>query len=149
MKIALHSHNHHLFPSILSLSLFGFKHIFYLNIRIEKMMLFDAHCHLQDPRFQKNGEDATREMVAQGVAHGVVQLAVNGCHENDWADVQRLALDYREVIPSFNTLVWLAPVLALESDRQMGVNPPCLHHSSSGSCCKGAGVNQVRGAFWP
>lgn len=66
------------------------------------MKLFDAHCHLQDPRILSKAPQLIKE--AQDT--GIVRFAVNGVSEQDWHLVKQLAHTYPSVIPSFGLHPW-------------------------------------------
>ncbi|KDP39579.1 hypothetical protein JCGZ_02599 [Jatropha curcas] len=61
------------------------------------MKLFDAHCHLQDPRIINQAP----QLIATAVNSGVVHFAVNGVCEKDWHLVKDMANQYPSVIPCF------------------------------------------------
>ncbi|RFC49530.1 MAG: TatD DNase family protein [Verrucomicrobia bacterium] len=64
---------------------------------------YDAHCHLQDPRF---GQDIG-SIVDTCRAQGLVRLVVNGTRESDWDRVSALAAQYPDlVIPSYGLHPW-------------------------------------------
>uniref|UniRef100_A0A0E0H4S1 Amidohydrolase-related domain-containing protein n=1 Tax=Oryza nivara TaxID=4536 RepID=A0A0E0H4S1_ORYNI len=52
--------------------------------------LFDAHCHLQDPRVLSVAPSLIRAATAAGVA----RFAVNGTSEKDWHLVKQMAEEY-------------------------------------------------------
>ncbi|KAJ4720980.1 TatD related DNase [Melia azedarach] len=61
------------------------------------MKLFDAHCHLQDPRiFHK-----APQLIANTVNSGVLHFAVNGVTEKDWPLVKEMSDHHSSVIPCF------------------------------------------------
>ncbi len=64
--------------------------------------LYDAHNHLQDPRFPKDIE----VLVAEAADQGVQRMVVNGCRESDWGDVLALARRFPAVLPSFGCHPW-------------------------------------------
>jgi len=64
--------------------------------------LFDAHCHLQDPRLAPHmpaALDAARRA-------GVARFAVCGTNESDWPAVAALTRDHADVVPSFGLHPW-------------------------------------------
>ncbi|XP_034225790.1 uncharacterized metal-dependent hydrolase YabD isoform X3 [Prunus dulcis] len=61
------------------------------------MKLFDAHCHLQDPRIF----DKAPHLITAAVDSGVVRFAVNGVSEKDWHLVKQISESYPCVIPCF------------------------------------------------
>ncbi|XP_021818740.1 uncharacterized protein LOC110760737 isoform X2 [Prunus avium] len=61
------------------------------------MKLFDAHCHLQDPRIF----DKAPQLIAAAVDSGVVRFACNGVSEKDWHLVKQISESYPCVIPCF------------------------------------------------
>ena len=67
------------------------------------MKLFDAHCHLQDPRILSKAPQLIR--AAQDT--GVVRFAVNGVCEQDWHLVKQMAESHTSVIPCFGLHPWL------------------------------------------
>ncbi|KAL6288356.1 hypothetical protein ACE6H2_005866 [Prunus campanulata] len=66
------------------------------------MKLFDAHCHLQDPRIF----DKAPQLIAAAVDSGVVRFAVNGVSEKDWHLVKQISESYPCVIPCFGLHPW-------------------------------------------
>ncbi|KAG2574186.1 cut9-interacting protein scn1-like [Panicum virgatum] len=67
--------------------------------------LFDAHCHLQDPRVAAVAPALIRAAAASGVA----RFAVNGTSEEDWHLVKRMAEDHPAVVPCFGLHPWWVP----------------------------------------
>jgi TatD DNase family protein len=65
---------------------------------------FDAHNHLQDPKFDSD----RASIVALLQALNVKRMVVNGTAENDWSRVQALAANDPSVIPSFGLHPWFA-----------------------------------------
>jgi len=64
---------------------------------------YDAHCHLQDPRFGNDVEG----IVAACRARGIAKMVVNGTRESDWDRVADLAERYPDlVIPSYGLHPW-------------------------------------------
>ncbi|KAJ1401392.1 TatD family [Sesbania bispinosa] len=66
------------------------------------MKLFDAHCHLQDPRIISKAP----QLIKTAREKGVVFFAVNGVCEQDWHLVKHLAQTHPCVIPSFGLHPW-------------------------------------------
>lgn len=66
------------------------------------MKLFDAHCHLQDPRILNK----TPQLIATALDTGVVRFAVNGVSEKDWNLVKEMGESYPSVIPCFGLHPW-------------------------------------------
>ncbi|KAL0020598.1 hypothetical protein WJX77_009472 [Trebouxia sp. C0004] len=66
------------------------------------MRLFDAHCHLQDPRITHCLEDTLNATEVQGVQ----QFACNGTSEDDWPQVAQLAKRHHNIKPSFGLHPW-------------------------------------------
>ncbi|XP_028761203.1 uncharacterized protein LOC114734686 [Neltuma alba] len=66
------------------------------------MKLFDAHCHLQDPRVL----DKAPQLINTALDTGVVCFAVNGVSEKDWHFVKDLSDTYPSVIPCFGLHPW-------------------------------------------
>ncbi|XP_071709699.1 uncharacterized protein [Rutidosis leptorrhynchoides] len=66
------------------------------------MKLFDAHCHLQDPRVVNIAPKLTKTALDNGVHHFVV----NGVSEKDWELVKEMGDNYPSVIPSFGLHPW-------------------------------------------
>nr|GEY49025.1 uncharacterized metal-dependent hydrolase YabD-like [Tanacetum cinerariifolium] len=66
------------------------------------MKLFDAHCHLQDPRVI----DIAPKLIKTALQKGVLHFVVNGIFENDWHLVKELSDNYPSVIPSFGLHPW-------------------------------------------
>jgi TatD DNase family protein len=64
--------------------------------------LYDAHNHLQDPRFAPH-RDAIFAALDQ---ERIVRMVVNGSTETDWPEVLALAESARRVIPSFGYHPW-------------------------------------------
>jgi TatD DNase family protein len=67
--------------------------------------LFDAHCHLQDPRVLSVAPSLIRAATAAGVA----RFAVNGTSEKDWHLVKQMAEEYPSVVPCFGLHPWWVP----------------------------------------
>lgn len=67
------------------------------------MRVFDAHCHLQDPRIWSKAP----QLIAKAHEVGVVNFVVNGVSENDWHLVKQLGQSYpTSVIPCFGLHPW-------------------------------------------
>ncbi|XP_010525020.2 PREDICTED: uncharacterized protein LOC104802900 [Tarenaya hassleriana] len=66
------------------------------------MKLFDAHCHLQDPRIINEAG----QLISEAVASGVYAFAVNGTSEKDWDLVKEMGEEYPSVIPCFGLHPW-------------------------------------------
>uniref|UniRef100_A0A6N2LED1 TatD related DNase n=1 Tax=Salix viminalis TaxID=40686 RepID=A0A6N2LED1_SALVM len=66
------------------------------------MKLFDAHCHLQDPRILNK----TPQLIATALDTGVVRFAVNGVSEKDWNLVKEMGESHQSVIPCFGLHPW-------------------------------------------
>ncbi|WCJ27720.1 TatD related DNase [Euphorbia peplus] len=66
------------------------------------MKLFDAHCHLQDPRIF----DKAPQLISTALGSGVLRFAVNGVSEKDWDVVKEMAQKYPSVIPCFGLHPW-------------------------------------------
>ncbi|KAL2335093.1 hypothetical protein Fmac_016306 [Flemingia macrophylla] len=66
------------------------------------LRLFDAHCHLQDPRILSKAPQLIKAAEDSGVAY----FAVNGVSEQDWHSVKHLAQTYPSVIPCFGLHPW-------------------------------------------
>ncbi|KAF3793235.1 putative metal-dependent hydrolase [Nymphaea thermarum] len=64
--------------------------------------LFDAHCHLQDPRIIQ----LAPQLIDCAVRSGVVRFAVNGISEKDWHLVKQMGEQYDCVVPSFGLHPW-------------------------------------------
>lgn len=64
--------------------------------------LFDAHCHLQDPRISTVAQD----VICTAMESGVVRFAVNGVSEKDWRVVKQMGEQYPSVIPCFGLHPW-------------------------------------------
>ncbi|XP_037478788.1 uncharacterized metal-dependent hydrolase BUsg_343 [Triticum urartu] len=67
--------------------------------------LFDAHCHLQDPRIAA----AAPSLIRAATASGVGRFAVNGTSEKDWHLVKQMAQEHPAVIPCFGLHPWWVP----------------------------------------
>ncbi|CAH8380991.1 unnamed protein product [Eruca vesicaria subsp. sativa] len=66
------------------------------------MKLFDAHCHLQDPRIISKAP----QLISSAVASGVSSFAVNGVSEKDWNLVKEMGVKYPSVVPCFGIHPW-------------------------------------------
>ncbi|KAF7801981.1 TatD-related deoxyribonuclease [Senna tora] len=66
------------------------------------MKLFDAHCHLQDPRILSK----TPQLIKTAQEAGVVFFAVNGVSEQDWPLVREMSETHPSVIPCFGLHPW-------------------------------------------
>ncbi|XXG85062.1 hypothetical protein AAC387_Pa11g0227 [Persea americana] len=66
------------------------------------MKLFDAHCHLQDPRIF----DSAPEIIRAALLCRILYLAVNGITENDWDKVKQMGEQYPSVIPNYGLHPW-------------------------------------------
>ncbi|KAG0496748.1 hypothetical protein HPP92_001439 [Vanilla planifolia] len=66
------------------------------------LRLFDAHCHLQDPRISA----LAPHVIQSAVEAGVVRFAVNGVSEKDWHIVKQLGEQHSSVIPCFGLHPW-------------------------------------------
>lgn len=67
------------------------------------MKVFDAHCHLQDPRIWSKAP----QLIAKANEVGVVGFAVNGVSENDWHLVKQLSQSYPAyIVPCFGLHPW-------------------------------------------
>ncbi|XP_038880364.1 uncharacterized metal-dependent hydrolase YabD isoform X2 [Benincasa hispida] len=69
------------------------------------LRLFDAHCHLQDPRIF----DKAPQLISAAVDSGVVRFSVNGISEKDWHLVKQLSESYPCIVPSFGLHPWSVP----------------------------------------
>jgi len=66
------------------------------------MRLFDAHNHMQDPRFGVPCDD----LVMESVRVGLVAAVVNGTSPRDWSEVARIASRHPAMLPSFGVHPW-------------------------------------------
>ncbi|VVB14944.1 unnamed protein product [Arabis nemorensis] len=66
------------------------------------MKLFDAHCHLQDPKIISKAP----QLISSAVASGVSFFAVNGVSEKDWDLVKEMGETYPSVVPCFGIHPW-------------------------------------------
>ncbi|KAK3198351.1 hypothetical protein Dsin_021766 [Dipteronia sinensis] len=66
------------------------------------MKLFDAHCHLQDPRIFNKAP----QLISTTVDYGVLHFAVNGVSEKDWNLVKDMSERYSSVIPCYGVHPW-------------------------------------------
>ncbi|KAL4352967.1 hypothetical protein GQ457_06G015860 [Hibiscus cannabinus] len=66
------------------------------------MKLFDAHCHLQDPKILNKAP----KLISTALDSGVLNFAVNGVHEKDWHLVKEMGEKYSSVIPCFGIHPW-------------------------------------------
>ncbi|KAI5082016.1 hypothetical protein GOP47_0001759 [Adiantum capillus-veneris] len=64
--------------------------------------IFDAHCHLQDPRIV----NALPSLLEAATRTGVKWFAVNGTSEDDWEEVKKLSEQHNEIIPCFGLHPW-------------------------------------------
>lgn len=64
--------------------------------------LFDAHCHLQDPRIRNNSP----RLIKTALENGILYFAVNGVSEKDWIVVKEMSDKYPCIIPSFGLHPW-------------------------------------------
>lgn len=64
--------------------------------------MFDAHCHLQDPRVLH----MAAKLIESARQSGVVKFAVNGTHEKDWHLVKQMSDDHPCTIPNFGLHPW-------------------------------------------
>ncbi|CAN1133710.1 Uncharacterized metal-dependent hydrolase YabD [Linum perenne] len=64
--------------------------------------LFDAHCHLQDPRILNKAP----QLIAAALDTGVARFAVNGVSEKDWSLVKDMGERYPCVVPCFGLHPW-------------------------------------------
>ncbi len=94
-------------------------------------MLFDAHNHLQDPRFG----DALPEIIETMQEAGISKCVVNGTHEGDWPKVARLFEKYPEfVIPSFGLHPWNIDQRSPEWSRHLNQFLNNFPHAGVGEC---------------
>lgn len=66
------------------------------------MKLFDAHCHLQDPRILNRAS----QLIEVARKHGVIRFAVNGVDEKDWHLVKQMSVDFPCTVPNFGLHPW-------------------------------------------
>lgn len=66
------------------------------------MRLFDAHCHLQDPRFTPSRTRCLTQARASGI-HGWI---LNSTRESDWDAVDSLARKIEGALPAFGLHPW-------------------------------------------
>ena len=66
------------------------------------MLLFDAHCHLQDERLAAR----LPEVLSRAERSGVRRMLCCGCHERNWDAVLSLAQAHPEIVPSFGIHPW-------------------------------------------
>ncbi|KAG1362364.1 putative metal-dependent hydrolase YabD [Cocos nucifera] len=64
--------------------------------------LFDAHCHLQDPRIAT----VAPRLIRAALDSGVLRFAVNGVSEKDWHIVKQMSDEYPCIIPCFGLHPW-------------------------------------------
>ncbi|KAG8065924.1 hypothetical protein GUJ93_ZPchr0004g39956 [Zizania palustris] len=67
--------------------------------------LFDAHCHLQDPRVFT----VAASLIRAAAASGVSRFAVNGTSEKDWHLVKQMAEEHPAIVPCFGLHPWWVP----------------------------------------
>lgn len=73
------------------------------------MRLFDAHCHLQDPRIFSKAQ----QIIKTTQDTGVVYFVVNGVCEQDWHSVKHMAETFPCVIPCFGLHPWWSPIVCV------------------------------------
>ncbi|GMH30330.1 hypothetical protein Nepgr_032173 [Nepenthes gracilis] len=66
------------------------------------MKLFDAHCHLQDPRIFNMAPQLIQTSLGLGITH----FAVNGVSEKDWHLVKKMSDHYPCIVPCFGVHPW-------------------------------------------
>ncbi|XP_008803332.1 uncharacterized metal-dependent hydrolase YabD [Phoenix dactylifera] len=64
--------------------------------------LFDAHCHLQDPRIA----NVAPRLIRAALDSGVLRFAVNGVSERDWHIVKQMSDEYPCIVPCFGLHPW-------------------------------------------
>lgn len=64
--------------------------------------LFDAHCHLQDPKVLNKAP----KLIKAALENGILHFAVNAVSEKDWHLVKEMSDNYPSVIPSFGLHPW-------------------------------------------
>ncbi|XP_024988660.1 uncharacterized protein LOC112523334 [Cynara cardunculus var. scolymus] len=64
--------------------------------------LFDAHCHLQDPKIFNHAP----KLIKTALENGIVHFAVNGVSEKDWHLVKQMSDNHPSIIPSFGLHPW-------------------------------------------
>ena len=74
------------------------------------MKLFDAHCHLQDLRFNRK----QRVVIENAKKIGLQKIAVKATTQEDWKETERLCVNNDMLIPSFGLHPWF---LAIRSDE--------------------------------
>ncbi|MDA3799796.1 MAG: TatD family hydrolase [Kiritimatiellae bacterium] len=68
----------------------------------EHIKYFDAHCHLQDPKFGNDISNVVMQMRNSSVSN----VVCNGTSEKDWVDVKEIASKYDEVLPAYGIHPW-------------------------------------------
>ncbi|KAK1424638.1 hypothetical protein QVD17_19971 [Tagetes erecta] len=66
------------------------------------MKLFDAHCHLQDPRIYNQAP----KVINTALENGILHFVVNGVSEKDWHLVKEMSENHPCLIPSFGLHPW-------------------------------------------
>lgn len=66
------------------------------------MRLFDAHCHMQDPKLAPDFADALKRARIAGVE----RMLCCGTAENDWQRVAGLCLKHNALVPAFGLHPW-------------------------------------------
>ncbi|EFJ32128.1 hypothetical protein SELMODRAFT_169176 [Selaginella moellendorffii] len=66
------------------------------------MPLFDAHCHLHDPRVAH----CVPQLIQSAADAGVRWFAVNGTSEEDWTTVKTLGESHSSVVPNYGLHPW-------------------------------------------
>lgn len=105
---------------------------------MSRVLLFDAHCHLHDPRL-----DPWREAAMEAArAAGVVGFACCAAEEGEWDSVLDLAAHHVDVVPSLGLHPWFVAGAApgwqarledrLRSTPRAGVGEAGLDHARRG-----------------
>lgn len=89
------------------------------------MLLFDAHCHLQDERLAGRLPDVLNRAEHAGVR----RMLCCGCHERNWETVLALAQAHPEIVPSFGIHPWY---MDGRTDGWYGTLERFLAHQPSG-----------------
>lgn len=77
------------------------------------MKLFDAHCHLQDPRILPR----VPQIIELASKHGVVQFAVNGVDKKDWDLVKQMSKHFALPFQTLGFILGMSWTGALTGSR--------------------------------
>jgi len=72
------------------------------SVMLTAMKMFDAHCHLQDPRLDASLGDVMQRAKAAGVS----RMVCCGTTASDWRKVALLCARHSELVPAFGVHPW-------------------------------------------